>query len=331
MESITVSQVSKSLGISTRMLRYYEQAGLIESTRREGYAYRVYDENTVLTLRRILLLRRLRFPVRQIKMILQNTEAVAAVQIFQQNISELDEEITALSTIRQILSRFVEELSRASKLPLMSILTQDNELIASIEALSHTNINFKEDQTMEKLKKAGESLSKLTDVRIIYLPPSAVASAHHIGDDPETHANDLIDDFVRQTGLHKSKPDLRHYGFNHPNPVDETGFHGYETWITIPDDMEVPSPLVKKYFAGGLYAAHMIAFGNFNEWEGLLNWVNESDKYEFAGDFKDQEHMCGLMDEHLNYISHVKLLKTEPEDFQLDLLMPVREKETQTP
>ena len=40
----------------------------------------------------------------------------------------------------------------------------------------------------------------------------------------------------------------------------------------------------------------------------------------------DQEHMCGLLEEHLNYISHVELANTEPEEFQLDLLVPVRER-----
>lgn len=35
------------MGISTRMLRYYEQIGLIKSFRREGYAYRVYDEEAI--------------------------------------------------------------------------------------------------------------------------------------------------------------------------------------------------------------------------------------------------------------------------------------------
>ena len=95
MEPMTISQVSKSLGISTRMLRYYEKAGLIESRRKEGYAYRIYDENTVCRLRRILLLRKLRIPVRQIKIILQNPNAATAVEIFQKNINELDEEITS--------------------------------------------------------------------------------------------------------------------------------------------------------------------------------------------------------------------------------------------
>lgn len=36
MKEMTVSQVSRSLGISTRMLRYYEKVGLISSFRREG-------------------------------------------------------------------------------------------------------------------------------------------------------------------------------------------------------------------------------------------------------------------------------------------------------
>lgn len=118
---------------------------------------------------------------------------------------------------------------------------------------------------MEKLKKAEAGLSRIGDVRIIYLPPSAVAAAHYVGDEPEIHVNEMLDRFVRETGLHRRKPDLRHYGFNHPNPTDATGFHGYESWVTIPE-------------------------------------------------------------EHLNYISHVELANTEPEEFQLDLLVPVRER-----
>lgn len=326
MELMTVSQVSRSLGISTRMLRYYEQAGLVESLRQEGYAYRIYDEKAVLRLKQILLLRRLRIPVRQIKAILLKEDAVAAIEIFRENIRNLNEEMTALSVVKEILNHFVEELSRTAELPLEKILLKDDVLADSIESLGLISINFKEDQTMEKLKKAEAGLSRIGDVRIIYLPPSAVAAAHYVGDEPEIHVNEMLDRFVRETGLHRRKPDLRHYGFNHPNPTDATGFHGYESWVTIPEDMEVLAPLVKKLFVGGIYAAHMISFGSFNEWDLLLNWVNSNEKYEFAGDMADQEHMCGLLEEHLNYISHVELANTEPEEFQLDLLVPVRER-----
>ncbi len=326
MEPMTISQVSKSFGISTRMLRYYEQAGLIDSYRRDDYAYRMYNETVLSRLRQILILRKLRIPLKQIKVILQKPDAVTAIEIFRENISELVEEIAALSTIKSILSRFVDELQKTTDVQIHRLITQDDTLLASIESLSLTSINFKEDKTMSNLKKAEESLSKLNDVRIIYLPPATIATSHYIGDEPEYHTNKIIDQFVRAAGLAKIKPDLRHYGFNHPNPVDETGYHGYEMWVTIPDDLEVPAPLTKKHFAGGLYAAHMIAMGNFNEWEWLFDWVNRSEKYEFAGDMQDQEHMCGLLEEHLNYVSHISLENTEPEDLQLDLLMPIRER-----
>lgn len=324
MEMMTISQVSKSLGISTRMLRYYEQAGMIQSLRREGYAYRIYDETAVSRIKQILLLRKLRIPVRQIKLILENPDAVTTVEIFRQNMSELDEEITALSTIREILGHFVEELSKTTALPLHSIIPQDDTILASIESLGLVSINFKEEQTMDKLKKADENLSRISDVRIIYLPPAAIAAAHHIGDDPEMHANMLIDNFVSEQKLHRIKPDLRRFGFNHPNPTDASGFHGYEAWVTVPEAAEVPAPLVKKQFAGGLYAAHMIAFGNFNEWDAFLDWIMKNERYEFAGDLQDQEHMCGLLEEHLNYVTHMEQCNTNLEELQLDLLMPVK-------
>ena len=326
MEEMTISQVSQSLGISTRMLRYYEKVGLINSSRREGYSYRIYDDNAVTRIKQILLLRKLRVPVRQIEIILNNTNAVETIEIFRQNIDELDEEITALSTIRDILNHFVEELSKATDLPLKKIISQNDTILTAIESLNLVSINFKEEQTVDKLRKADERLSKINDVRIIYLPPATIAVSHYIGDDPELNANSLIDNFVKERALEKIKPDLRRFGFNHPNPVDETGYHGYEAWVTIPDDLEIPAPLEKKQFSGGLYAAHMIAFGSFNEWDAFLEWIMKNEKYEFAGDLQDQEHMCGLMEEHLNFYNHIEH-DVDLDHLQLDLLMPIREKE----
>lgn len=328
MEEMTISQVSRSLGISTRMLRYYEKVGLISSSRREGYSYRIYDNNAVTRMKQIILLRKLRIPVSQISIILNNTNAVAAIEIFRKNMEELDEEITALSTIRDILNHFVEELSKSTELPLKNLISQDDTLLATIESLSLISINFKEEQSADKLKKADERLSKINDVRIIYLPPATVAAAHCIGDEPELNANFLIEKFVKESALGKLKPDLRLYGFNHPNPVDETGYHGYETWVTIPDEMEVPDPLEKKKFCGGLYAAHMITFGNFNEWDSFLDWIMKNERYDFAGDLQDQEHMCGLLEEHLNFYNHIEQPDKDDEHLQLDLLMPIKEKVT---
>jgi len=48
MEYQTSNQVSQNYGVSTRMLRYYEQIGLLKSNRKDDYAYRVYDENAFM-------------------------------------------------------------------------------------------------------------------------------------------------------------------------------------------------------------------------------------------------------------------------------------------
>jgi len=58
MELQTVSTVQREYGVSTRVLRYYEQCGLINSTRQEGYAYRVYDEVNLRRLQKVIILRK---------------------------------------------------------------------------------------------------------------------------------------------------------------------------------------------------------------------------------------------------------------------------------
>lgn len=134
MKSMTISEVSKNFGISTRMLRYYEQEGIIESYRKEGYAYRIYDEHTTQRIQQILILRKLRIPLRQIKVILENKNAVTTVDVFLKNVKEMDEEITALSTIKDILSSFIEELVKTTALPLHNILTEDDGISAALES-----------------------------------------------------------------------------------------------------------------------------------------------------------------------------------------------------
>lgn len=173
-------------------------------------------------------------------------------------------------------------------------------------------------------------MKRLTDreVRIVYLPPATVAASHCVGDEPEHHTAMAMDKFVLENNLPEIKPDLRCYGFNNPDPQDKTNFHGYELWVTIPDDLEVPSPLEKKFFEGGLYAAHMIPMGAFEEWQRLYQWVGRTKKYLYRDDVsKGGDNMMGCLEEHLNYRNNVAHVKNGVyDDFQLDLLIPVREK-----
>lgn len=326
MELKTITQVTVEFGVTTRMLRYYEQIGLLASRRMENYAYRVYDEEAIARLKQIMVLRKLRIPLKQIATLLSDDDARHAVDVFTQSIGELDEEIDSLSTIRSILVRFVRALRDTSGISLKADLLNDAVYLSMVEPLSPKKLGVKEEKTMDDLNKASANLNKLTDknVRIIYLPPATVAAYQYEGEDPEMHVHAVINKFVLERDLTRVKPDLRHYGFNAPCE-DEKGHHGYEIWVTIPEDMDVPEPIVKKQFDGGLYAAHMIPFGAFEEWEWLNEWVTHNDRYEYRGNW-DMANMFGWLEEGLNYVNQVHDENPEGKGVQLDLLIPIQEK-----
>ncbi|HBT64413.1 MAG TPA: MerR family transcriptional regulator [Ruminococcaceae bacterium] len=329
MNLITISEISKGLCISTRTLRYYEQIGLIMSVKKDDYAYRTYDEATVNRLQQILVLRKLRIPLKQISVILQSENTAAIIDAFRQNLSEVDDEITALSTIREIISGFITRLNESIHQNIKLNLMDDTALLEAVDALTVQKIPLKEEKTVEDLQAASEKLNKLTDrdARIVYLPPMTVAAAYVIGgENPEGASGDILNKFIADTDLIKVYPAARHFGFNNPDE-GEGESHGYERWISIPDDMEVPAPLVKKHLDGGLYAAHMIPMGAWEEWVWLHEWVSNSDHYE--GRWGTIDGVCGWLEEHLNYwdwyASDVHIGEHDSCK-QLDLLYPIKPK-----
>lgn len=293
---------------------------------KEGYAYRIYDENAVRRLQQIIMLRKLRIPLKQISLIFKDDEQTNLIGIFQKNIAELDTEITALSTVRDILRIFVSHLNESIRENIKFDLMKDTDLINVVESLSLSRINFKEERSMEDLSKANETLKKINNVRILHLPPCTVAASHFIGTEPERNAGNRLIDFIKNANLYIIKPDARVFGFNHPNPSQNKSDYGYEFWVTIPDDMDVPLPLEKKHLSGGLYAAHCIKMGDFYEWEWLCKWV-EHDNSDFLPNYSDkgEEIMGGCLEEHLNFVFGVVEDKKWPEnDSQIDLLCPVK-------
>lgn len=335
MELQTISQVSRDYGISTRMLRYYEQAGLIESLRKDDYAYRVYDETAISRLRQIIVLRRLRVPVKQIISILNNYDAAEAVEIFRQNISEIDGEITALSTVKSILMRFVEEINEKADVNLK--LLGDDAVFSVIGSLSFSDNQIKEAKeslSMEELNKANEELMKMEDkdVRIIYLPPMTVAAAFASREGCLDKASDLLNKFIKESELLKIKPDARGFDFDCLGGSAELGdrSQGHEAWVSVPDNMEIPAPLVRREFRGGLYAAHVLRAWDFQDWRRLKEWIAASDKYDNdwgSPRWESAETDCGQgFEETLNLYNFIQKHNADMNYLQLDLLYPIKEK-----
>jgi len=81
--------------------------------------------------------------------------------------------------------------------------------------------------------------------------------------------------------------------------------------------MEVPAPLTKKTFGGGLYAAHVLRDWNFQQdWKLLLEWAKTSDKYEI-----DEGRPC--FEEMLNYYNLMQN-GAQMDNTQIDLLLPIK-------
>ena len=328
MEHLTISQVAKLYDVTPRMLRHYEKLGLIETIHKEDYAYRMYDEDAVRRLQQIIILRKLRIPLKQIAIILKDKEQLQALQIMRENITGLDEEIASLEKIRGILKAFVERLDKSVQQKSRIDLLEDAELNEVVSTLCLPKSTLKESTSMTELNKADEILNKNINPRIVLLPPFTVASNHYIGENPEEHVDDDVIRFVQESKLYEIKPDSRMFGFNHPNPgVRDDGLYGYEVWVTIPDDMEVPKPLVKKEFKGGLFAVITIKFPEFQYWNELGKWAENNDIYEPDWSELGFEVMGGCLEEHLNWVYSAHTNWSEKDiNGQLDLMLPIKKK-----
>ena len=242
MNTLTITQVTKLYDVTPRMLRHYEKLGLLTPCKSDDYAYRLYDEAAIRRLQQIIILRKLRFSLKQISVILQDNAKQEALQIMRDNIAELDGEIGSLSKVRAIISEFANLLDLSLRNKISFDLLKDETITEVIDTLALSKSTLKEKYSMTDLEKANEILNHPENVRIVHLPPYTVASFHQIGKNSEE--SDEISDFIRESQLYEIKPDARFFGFNHPNPgVRDDGLYGYEQWVTIPDDGDIELPL----------------------------------------------------------------------------------------
>lgn len=259
------------------------------------------------------------------------------MEIFRQNIDQLDEEITALSTVKSILIRFVDEINKKTDIKL-KLLGTEAVLLSSLSFSDNKikesgNKTTKGDISMDDLSKANQRLDKYEDkdVRIVYLPPMTVAAAYVSGDDCEGKTGNMIKRFVNDSGLLSIKPDARSFGFDCSEGTAKIGepSRTYEMWVSVPDDMEIPAPLVRREFGGGMYAAHVLTNWDFSDWRLLGEWVNASDKYDNdwgSPRWASEETAFGQgFEETLNFFTYMKN-GGKMQDMQLDLLFPIKEK-----
>lgn len=111
---MNIGEAAAASGISRKMIRYYEETGLLPAAPRSSAGYREYNDNYVAQMCFIKRARDLGFSLDRIKTLLdlwQNTDRQSAdvKALAQQYMAELDQDIMHLQSMRQQLADLVSQ------------------------------------------------------------------------------------------------------------------------------------------------------------------------------------------------------------------------------
>lgn len=105
---MNIGEASKASGVSAKMIRYYEEIGLIRPSSRTGNNYRVYGEDDVHVLRFIRRARSLGFSLEETQKLLalwqdRARESAAVKNVATQHIADLERRITEMQAMVKTL------------------------------------------------------------------------------------------------------------------------------------------------------------------------------------------------------------------------------------
>ena len=113
---MNIGEAAKASGVSAKMIRYYEQSGLIPEADRKQSGYRDYSDEDVHMLRFVRRARDLGFGVAQISELLglwrdRKRHSADVKKLAQSHIADLQEKIRSLQEMTQTLQALVVDCS----------------------------------------------------------------------------------------------------------------------------------------------------------------------------------------------------------------------------
>jgi DNA-binding transcriptional MerR regulator/DNA gyrase inhibitor GyrI len=271
-ELIKIRDVSSKYDISARTLRYYEDMGLINSTRSDDYAYRMYDETAVKRLEQILILRKLNISIKDIQRIFNTSGSEVVLEVLGKKVDDIDGEVSLLHELKEIVLEFIHQIENADfgkdsdvKLLYEKAKEIETQLVNVDYNGNPSNVNRLIDVT-EKIKKAPE-------VRVVEIPKCRMAtSGFDTFDKTLNKFCDWWDEYgKKRKGAYYAPSDFMW----HEN--------GQAVWWVMVEDWAI-SEDCGGYdiidFEGGLYAAAISIDGdddiNGRVYQGIKNWIEIS-------------------------------------------------------
>lgn len=311
-ELIKIRDVSSMYNISARTLRYYEDMGLIISTRSNDYAYRLYDENAVKRLEQILILRKLNISIKDIQRIFKTSGSETVLEVLGKKVDDIDGEVALLHELKEIVLEFIRQIEQAdfgNDSDVKKLYEKAREIEGQLVNVSYNGNPSNKDRLFdvtEKMKKAPE-------VRIIQINPFKAFSS----------GLDTIDNIMGtfQKWQEEHNHLVRKLLYGAPDflwfeeDMRAVWIWAVEDWVTEAD--VEPYEIVE--FKGGLYAAAMSVDGdddiNGRVYEGIKKWLETSGfELDERPDHRTLCHMVNPTDEIKDALGY----------HQLDIYVPIK-------
>lgn len=123
---LTIGEAARHSGLSAKMIRHYEQSGLLGKAPRTDAGYRLYNSQQLQQLGFIARARKLGFSLAEIQSLLQlwqdpTRESRSVKQLAEQHLADIDAKISELQQMRETLAALADSCAGDSK-PYCSIL-----------------------------------------------------------------------------------------------------------------------------------------------------------------------------------------------------------------
>jgi len=274
---LKIRDVTGRYDITSRTLRYYEDMGLIESSRNEDNAYRVYGETAIKRLEQILILRKLNISIRDIQRIFSASGSGVVLDILGEKVRNIDDEVALLYELKDIVLEFIREIERLD-------FNKNNDIKslydkAKVIETHLTNVDYiGKPSNVGRLLEVAEKIEEPLDVRVIRLLPMEMIKSP-VGN-PEAKEGALQDFWAwAETAL--LSEDESQYSGGRPLFAWNTS-QGFQFIIKKPDGFVNDMGWEEYSFPGGLYAVFSAWLDEIMpKYKRLMKWLSDSPHFVF--------------------------------------------------
>jgi DNA-binding transcriptional MerR regulator len=274
---IKIKDVSDKYDITARTLRYYEDMGLICSTRNDEYAYRLYDEINVKRIEQILILRKLNISIRDIQRIFNALGSDVVLEVLGKKVKNIDDEVALLHELKDIMMEFIHQIEKmdfCNDSDVKELYDKAKEIETHL-----TNVDYiGKPSNVGRLLETVEKLEREPDILIVEMPPCRMVTSGLLEDDNELNRFEATWGRLASRIADKINPhDFMYHDFEHNKSV---WLFLIEDWMTEADTegYEIIT------FDGGLFASAIAGSWEYNEYDrvykGIKAWLEQQEHLE---------------------------------------------------